>query len=83
MMSIIEFWTSFNIGDKQHTATEQALIDERSTNPASPGIDAMSTPFAIRAAVTLKSAGSKSLANACTDTAQSATASLNFIVGGG
>lgn len=48
----------------QHTAIEHALFDERSTNPANSGIDATSTPLAIRASVTLNSAGSKSLAKA-------------------
>jgi hypothetical protein len=52
-----------SVRSMKHTANEHLPVDERFDKPASPGTDDTSTPFLIRASVTLKSAGSKELAN--------------------
>jgi hypothetical protein len=51
------------------TAIEHALRDDRSTNPARPGIAAISTPLSSRASATLKLAGSKLLPRVTADSA--------------
>jgi hypothetical protein len=67
----------------ERTATEQALIDERSTKPARPGIDDTSTPFWMRASVTLKLVGSNEFAQMLVTSAPCRAAVEAFIVDGG
>jgi hypothetical protein len=65
----------------RRTATKHALIDERSTNPASSGIEDTLTLFSMSALVTLKSAGSNWLAQTLEATALRETTLVSFIVG--
>lgn len=62
------------------TAVEQAPNEERFDSSPKPGMAATSTPLTISASVTLKSAGSKVLANAPAVTALKETNELSLMV---